>query len=117
MFQNCNTEMLFFGFTRRRQGMYLYIQVVLLGSCFAENFGTKLHNLKFRCDVNPFGILFNPHSISRALRELGPKVCITNMSNKSEMRDALRYCELAWTSRQFVVKCDGLHLVNSISIH
>ena len=42
-------------------------QVMLFGSCFAENIGKRLQENKFRCDVNPFGILYNPMSISKAL--------------------------------------------------
>ena len=44
-------------------------QIVLCGSCFAENIGKLLENNKFRCYVNPFGILYNPLSIARALNE------------------------------------------------
>ena len=45
-------------------------QIVLLGSCFAENVGNLLKENKFRCDVNPFGILYNPLSIVRALEQI-----------------------------------------------
>ena len=45
-------------------------QIVLFGSCFAENIGNLLLENKFRCDVNPFGILYNPMSIASALRQL-----------------------------------------------
>lgn len=41
--------------------------VLLIGSCFAENIGEKLVSHKFNCLVNPNGILFNPISISTAL--------------------------------------------------
>lgn len=42
-------------------------QQMLLGSCFAENIGTVLTSKKFRTDINPFGILYNPLSIAEAL--------------------------------------------------
>lgn len=45
-------------------------RVMLLGSCFAANMGTRLQEAKFRCDVNPYGVLYNPRSISAALREM-----------------------------------------------
>lgn len=45
-------------------------QLLLLGSCFAENIGKLLEDNAFRCDVNPFGILYNPLSVSEALREI-----------------------------------------------
>ena len=44
--------------------------ILLMGSCFAENIGIRLVDAKFRCDVNPFGILYNPHSIRVALRQI-----------------------------------------------
>ena len=45
-------------------------QIMLLGSCFADNIGNLMLENKFRCDVNPFGVLYNPLSISQALREM-----------------------------------------------
>lgn len=45
-------------------------QVVMLGSCFAENIGAKLKQSKFQADVNPFGILFNPFSIMNAIERI-----------------------------------------------
>lgn len=44
--------------------------VLLMGSCFAENVGGLLLENKFSCDVNPFGILYNPLSIAKALRQM-----------------------------------------------
>lgn len=41
-----------------------------LGSCFAAGIGERLLSAKFRCDVNPYGVLYNPLSISAALREI-----------------------------------------------
>ncbi|WP_288205786.1 GSCFA domain-containing protein [uncultured Parabacteroides sp.] len=45
-------------------------QMLLLGSCFAENIGTRLAGNKFNVDINPFGTLYNPASIAAALRML-----------------------------------------------
>lgn len=45
-------------------------ELLLLGSCFAGNIGRLLTENKFRCDVNPFGILYNPQSVSVALRQI-----------------------------------------------
>lgn len=45
-------------------------RLLLLGSCFAANMGTRLIGAKFSCDVNPYGVLYNPLSISVALREI-----------------------------------------------
>ncbi|MDO4180151.1 MAG: GSCFA domain-containing protein [Bacteroidales bacterium] len=45
-------------------------RMMLFGSCFAENIGKLLVENKFRCDVNPFGILYNPLSVSEAIRRI-----------------------------------------------
>ncbi len=42
-------------------------KIFSIGSCFAENIGAKLAYYKFNIAVNPFGILFNPISIEKAL--------------------------------------------------
>ena len=50
-------------------------RLMLLGSCFVTHIGRKLVEAKFRCDVNPYGVLYNPFSIAAALREMdGGKV-------------------------------------------
>jgi hypothetical protein len=43
---------------------------VFIGSCFTENIGSKMKDLKFKTDINPFGILFNPSSIAQCIRRL-----------------------------------------------
>jgi len=45
-------------------------QIMLLGSCFSEHIGRQLFLHKFRVEMNPFGILYNPLSISQAIRRL-----------------------------------------------
>ena len=44
-------------------------RLLLMGSCFATNIGVRLGEAKFRCLVNPYGVLYNPLSISMAIRE------------------------------------------------
>lgn len=41
--------------------------LVLLGSCFAENIGEKFSYFKYKSLVNPFGILFHPKAIETFL--------------------------------------------------
>lgn len=48
-------------------------RTLLMGSCFAEHIGQMLLEAKFHCDVNPFGILYNPQSIHSALRQIMEK--------------------------------------------
>ncbi|MFA7492907.1 MAG: GSCFA domain-containing protein [Proteiniphilum sp.] len=45
-------------------------RMMLFGSCFSENIGRKLLQFRFQVDVNPFGILYNPFSISAAMQRL-----------------------------------------------
>ena len=45
-------------------------KIMLFGSCFSDNIGEKLENLKFDVIVNPFGILYNPLSISKNIKSL-----------------------------------------------
>ncbi len=42
-------------------------KVLLIGSCFVENIGSKLDYLKFDTLQNPFGILFHPIAIERII--------------------------------------------------
>ena len=44
--------------------------ILSMGSCFAQNIGQKFSNLKFPTLVNPFGILYNPISLSDALNRI-----------------------------------------------
>ena len=45
-------------------------KMMLFGSCFSENIGVYLKYHKFNVDINPFGILYNPMSISKCIRRL-----------------------------------------------
>lgn len=42
--------------------------MLFVGSCFAEHVGRFLAEARFRCRVNPFGVLYNPESIAAVLR-------------------------------------------------
>lgn len=53
-------------------------RLILIGSCFTENIGNKLMDSKFRCDINPFGILYNPMSIHEALTQIINKKTYTH---------------------------------------
>ncbi len=43
---------------------------MVMGSCFAEHIGKRLADMKWRAELNPFGVLYNPLSISEALMQL-----------------------------------------------
>ncbi len=45
-------------------------RILLTGSCFAADMGERLRAAKFPCEVNPYGILYNPLSIVTSLQEM-----------------------------------------------
>lgn len=44
--------------------------VLFMGSCFTENIGDRMEELKFPTTVNPFGVLYNPSSVRSGLEVL-----------------------------------------------
>jgi len=42
-------------------------KMMFIGSCFTENIGNKLKKLKFKVNINPFGIIYNPISVAKSL--------------------------------------------------
>ncbi len=53
-------------------------KILLLGSCFSENIGSKLNSFKFQVNSNPFGILYNPKSIYTSIQRIVENVAYTN---------------------------------------
>lgn len=53
-------------------------RILVLGSCFAEQIGRRLADHKFRCDVNPYGVLYNPLSVLEALKEIRSRKVYTS---------------------------------------
>ncbi len=45
-------------------------KVFLMGSCFTDNIGNQLERMKFNVIKNPFGVLYNPLSISNSIQLL-----------------------------------------------
>lgn len=43
-------------------------KVLTVGSCFSDAIGHRLAQHKFNTLINPFGVIYNPHSIHKALR-------------------------------------------------
>ena len=43
-------------------------KLMIWGSCFSEHIGNLLTENKFTCDVNPFGVLYNPLSIFSSMQ-------------------------------------------------
>lgn len=45
-------------------------KIFFMGSCFAENMGARMQELKFQVCHNPFGVVYNPRSLANNLRQL-----------------------------------------------
>lgn len=52
-------------------------RILLLGSCFSDNIGSRLEADLFDAEVNPFGALYNPFSIYLALQRLAERRPVT----------------------------------------
>jgi hypothetical protein len=65
-------------------------RMLLIGSCFTENIGTKLKQLKFSVLENPNGILFNPVSIVKSLGSY--------INNRQYTEEDLFYQNECWNS-------------------
>lgn len=62
--------------------------IMSIGSCFAEEIGNKLASLKFKIEVNPFGILFNSVSMCEMISNIFTSQIETEMMLE---RDAVFY--------------------------
>ena len=65
-------------------------KLLLIGSCFTEQIGTKLANHKFSVVDNPNGILFNPVSITKSISSY--------INNKQYSEADLFYQNESWNS-------------------
>ena len=83
-------------------------KILLLGSCFADNIGAKFGEHYFQTTVNPYGTLYNPASIAKALsgvvnREMGIGIVQHNglwhsfshhgSFSRTDKEDLVRACE------------------------
>lgn len=83
-------------------------KILLLGSCFADNIGAKFGEHYFQTTVNPYGTLYNPASIAKALsgvvnREMGIGIIQHNglwhsfshhgSFSRTDKEDLVRACE------------------------
>lgn len=65
-------------------------RVMILGSCFAESMGGRLAALRFKVDLNPCGIVYNPFSVANVLKLL--------MENKTFTENDLLPNDNKWVS-------------------
>jgi hypothetical protein len=52
-------------------------KLMFIGSCFTENIGKKMSELKFQVKINPFGIIYNPLSVAQSLKNMMETVWFT----------------------------------------
>jgi hypothetical protein len=84
--------------------------LLLIGSCFTEQIGTKLDNHKFSVLDNPNGILFNPISICKSI--------LSYIDNKQYSEADLFYqneCWNSWEHHSRFSKPDGTGCLNGIN--
>ena len=65
-------------------------RILTMGSCFAENIGRKMQDVYFDTDINPFGVLYNPLSISNSIELL--------LQNKTFTKDDIFEYKSMWQS-------------------
>lgn len=53
-------------------------EMIFVGSCFADNIGRRFVEEKFRANVNPFGVMYNPASILHTIQRIDdkPKIAV-----------------------------------------
>jgi hypothetical protein len=56
--------------TKSKDSISFESKISLIGSCFSQNIGNKLHDSKFNSETNPFGIVYNPHSLLSSLHRI-----------------------------------------------
>ncbi len=75
-------------------------KIFLMGSCFTEHIGGRLHQLKFSVIQNPNGILFDPLSVSKSL--------VSYIHNRQFTSIDLVYLNELWQSWQHHSQFSGL---------
>ena len=48
-------------------------RLLLVGSCFADAVGSRLRDSRFRAEVNPYGVMYNPASILHTVERLSAR--------------------------------------------
>ncbi len=56
-------------------------QMLFVGSCFADNIGSRFLDYKFQATVNPYGVMYNPASILHTVRktDAAPHVAVLTL--------------------------------------
>ena len=86
-------------------------KAIMLGSCFVENIGEKLFGYKFDCNVNPFGVIYNPISVGESL-----KILLENKEFKEEDLNFANDLYFSFSHHSRFSHADAnecLHLINT----
>lgn len=74
MLQNIKRGIMEFRTAIKTNNVGNYIQhsqrLMLIGSCFSDNIGSKMQNALMNVDINPFGTVYNPASIANEIKEI-----------------------------------------------
>lgn len=82
-------------------------ELFLFGSCFSEKIGKKFDYYKFKTSSNPYGILFNPSAIEKAISEC--------LKSKVYTEEDLVFYNGLWHSFNHHSDFSGLHKEEVIS--
>ena len=100
-------------------------QLLLLGSCFADNIGAKFNEYYFQTTVNPYGTLYNPASIANAIadsispsdrallfhNDMWHSMCHHGNFSHSDREEVLRNCQ-----QSQLALCNALRNASTIII-
>ena len=61
--------------------------LIMLGSCFAENLGARMRQLKFNIILNPFGIVYHPAPLAHGIKRIisGKPYCMDDLQQNNEL--------------------------------
>ena len=83
---------------------------MLVGSCFAGNIGKKLQERKFNIECNPFGVQYNPFSISAVLKRIAEGTPFTEESPEllehgGRWHSIMHHSDFSRNSREELLEC------------
>ena len=64
-------------------------KILFVGSCFADNMGRRFLDDKFRAEVNPFGVMYNPVSVCHTIErtDFSPSVTVITLGTNHVYRE------------------------------
>ena len=85
--------------------------VIMMGSCFTDNVGSKLSKYLFDVVVNPFGVTYNPLSVKKGITQLLTKERYQEEDLK--FHDELWFSFDHYTKYSATVKKEALRKINT----